>query len=227
MDFTTLRARVSEMGGLVEEQFADCLEAAQRRDLVLAAEIVARDQGIDQREVEIEELAVRTLALRQPLAQDLRETIAALKIAATLERIGDLAKNIAKRTSLIHSRSDSNGVASILRLGHQVRGQLADALDAYGTRDIHGAEGVWRRDIEVDELHNSIFHVLIANMSSEPRFVSEGAQLLFVAKNLERIGDHTTFIAEMTYYVAVGRSFGNDRPKGDPLFPLPNIDTIV
>ena len=219
-DLLTLRARLSEMGGLAEEQLALSLDAVRRRDRPLAHRVVEGDVELDRREVALEELAVRTLALRQPLAQDLRETIAALKIASTLERIGDLAKNIARRSTSLTYGERPRVDASILRMGQLAQGQLSEALDAYGARDTAASVMIWRRDIEIDELYNSLFRELIAQMTQDPKMVGHCAQLLFIAKNLERIGDHTTFIAEMTYYVVIGQPLGDDRPKGDPLFPM-------
>ncbi|MEO1291569.1 MAG: phosphate signaling complex protein PhoU [Pseudomonadota bacterium] len=221
-DLHSLRARVSEMGGLAEELLSDALQALHRRDAALAERVVEGDRELDMREVALEEMAVRTLALRQPLAQDLRETIAALKIASTLERIGDLSKNIARRVPTLPRLPNDEIEDGILRLGEMARGQLADVLDAYGMSDTRAAETVWRRDIDIDVLHNDLLRRVISVMSQNNALVGHGAQLLFMTKNLERIGDHTTFIAEMTYYVVIGRPLGDDRPKGDPLFPLPD-----
>lgn len=219
-DLQTLRARLLEMGGLAESQLSNALDAVRRRDLPLASEVVGRDAELDQREVSLEEMALRTLALRTPLAQDLRETIAALKIASTLERIGDLAKNIARRVRGLSNVTQPRISAGILRMGQLAQAQLAEVLDAYAARDTVAAVAVWRRDVEVDELYNSLFRDLVTHMTHEPGMVSQGAQLMFVAKNIERIGDHTTFIAEMTYYVVIGQPLGDDRPKGDPMFAV-------
>ena len=225
-DLSALRSRLSEMGGLAEEQLAFALDAVQRRDIGLARRVIEADVELDRRENELEELAVRTLALRQPMAQDLRETIAVLKIASTLERIGDLAKNIARRISALTPDDRRQIDAGIIRMGQLAQGQLTDALDAYGGRDTAASVALWRRDIEIDELYNSLFRSLISQMTQDPKLVSHGAQLLFIAKNLERVGDHTTFIAEMTYYVVIGQPLGDDRPKGDPLFPLPDAHPV-
>lgn len=217
-DLLTLRSSLSEMGGLAEEQLDLALASVRRRDPALARRVIEGDAVLDQRENALEEQAIRMLALRQPLAQDLRETIAALKIASTLERIGDLAKNIAKRASAITEGDRPQVDDAILRMGKLAQSQLAETLDAYGARDTNLAVAIWRRDVEIDELYNSLFRELIGQMTQNPRLVSHGAQFLFIAKNLERVGDHTTFIAEMTYYVVVGQSLGDDRPKGDLLF---------
>ncbi len=223
-DLQTLRARLAEMGGFAEEQLEKALEAVSARDPALARRVVERDAELDRREVTVEELALRTLAFRQPLAQDLRETVAALKIASTLERIGDLAKNIARRVPALLEGALPRVDAGIVRMGRLAQSQLAACLDAYSAQDAVAAKAVWSRDVELDELYNSLFRDLITLMTQSPRLVSQGAQLMFLAKNLERIGDHTTFVAEMTYYVAVGAPLADDRPKGEPLIPLYDED---
>ena len=219
-DLQALRARLAEMGGIAEEQLANALDAFHGRDLQLAQKVVERDAELDRRETAVEEMALRTLAFRQPLAQDLRETIAALKIASTLERIGDLAKNIARRVPALMTNDRPRVDGVIARMGKLAQGQLADCLDAFSSQDSVLAQEVWRRDKELDELYNSIFRELVAQMTKSPRLVSQGAHLMFLAKNMERIGDHTTFVAEMTYYVVVGVPLADERPKGDPLVPL-------
>lgn len=221
-DLQALRARLLEMGGLAERQLARAIDAVRRRDLPLASQVVADDAELDSREVALEEMALRTLALRTPLAQDLRETIAALKIASTVERIGDLAKNVARRVRSLNEHAPPRVKSGILRMGQLAQTQFAEVLDAYAERDTVAAIAVWRRDVDIDELYNSVFRDLVAQMTHEPSLVSQGAQLMFVAKNLERIGDHTTFIAEMTYYVVIGQPLGDERPKGDPLFAIPD-----
>ena len=231
-DLQELRARLSEMGGLAAEQLSEALDSVRRRDLPLARQVVLKDVELDRRELALEELAVRTLALRQPLAQDLRETIAALKVASTLERIGDLSKSVARRVRPLSETdlAEFGGArldAAILRMGQLAQTQLSDVLDAYGARDTAAAVTAWRRDIEIDELYNSLFRELLDLMTRERSAVSHGAHLLFVAKNLERIGDHATFIAEMTYYIVIGQPLSDDRPKGDPLFPLPDADPLT
>ncbi len=153
------------------------------------------------------------MALRQPMAQDLREVIAALKIASALERIGDLAKNVSKRTLILNQSGPLHVMSSVVRMGKQTRTLMAEALDAYTARDAALSVSVWKRDVEIDEIHNSIFRELITYMMEDPRTIGICSQLLFVVKNFERIGDHTTFIAEMTYYAVEGRPLGDDRPK--------------
>ncbi|SDZ74285.1 phosphate signaling complex protein PhoU [Rubrimonas cliftonensis] len=223
-DLQQLSSKISEMGGLAEELLAHALEAVQRRDHDLAAEVVARDKALDRMEAELEQRAIRTLALRQPMAADLRETIAALKVASTLERIGDLAKNIARRSQYLTRNQPVRLAAPVVRMGRQTLTQLTEVLDAYTARDTALAVAVWNRDVEIDEIYNSLFRELITYMMEDPRTISTCSQLMFVAKNLERIGDHTTFIAEMAYYMVEGEPLGDDRPKGEPLDAMLDFD---
>ena len=212
-DLQKLAARIAEMGGLAEEQLGQAIEALLNRDSALAETVIASDRRLDAMEVEVEQAAVQIIALRQPMANDLRAVIAALKISSALERIGDLAKNVAKRTRILNQGPPQRVIGSIGRMGKQVRALMAEALNAYTTGDTERAVAVWKRDIEIDEMHNSIFHELIGSMTEDQTQVGLGSQLLFVVKNLERIGDHTTFIAEMTYFVVEGEPLGDDRPK--------------
>ena len=214
-DLRQLAARIAEMGGLAEEQLGQAIEALQNRDDALCEAVIASDKQVDAMEVEIEQSAVQIIALRQPMADDLRAVIAALKIASALERIGDLAKNIAKRARVLNQHPHQRVIGAIAGMGQQVRILMAEALNAYTTGDTDRAVAVWKRDIEIDELHNSIFHQLIAHMSEDNGQVELGSQLLFVVKNLERIGDHTTFVAEMTYFVVEGHPLNDERPKSD------------
>ena len=219
-----ISARISEMGGMAEEQLARALEAVSARDSEAASEVIANDARIDAMEVRLEETAIQLLALRQPMASDLREIVAALKIASALERIGDLAKNIAKRTRYLNEHRPLRISHSIVRMGGQTRTLVAEVLNAYTARDTALAVSVWKRDVDIDEMCNSIFRELITYMMEDNRTIGLGSQLLFVVKNLERIGDHATFIAEMIYFVAEGRPLGDDRPKGDTLGDLPGMD---
>lgn len=222
-DLRTITSKISEMGGLVEEQLANVVEAVARRDEGLARQVIERDPEIDQRDAELERLAIRLLALRQPMAVDLRETIAALKISSTLERIGDLAKNIGRRSRTLTQKPPLPVVTPVVRLGRRVLSQLNDALDAYSARDTTLAMSVWRRDVEVDELYNSLFRELVTYMMEDPRTIGLCCQLMFVVKNFERIGDHATFIAEMTYFVVEGKQFPDERPKGEAVDHLPGF----
>jgi phosphate transport system protein len=214
-----LTAEVARMGGLAEAQVFDSISAFSRRDTALAESVVERDQRLDVLEVEIERAAIRLIALRQPMAVDLRRTVAAMKIASNLERCGDLAKNIARR-SLILAEIDSAGpvTRSIERMGKLVSGRLKDVLDAYTSSELSGAAAVWSRDDEVDEHYESLFRELLTYMMGDPRTITPGAHLLFVAKNLERIGDHATNIAEIVHYEITGEQVSPaDRPRADDL----------
>jgi phosphate transport system protein len=186
--------------------------------------VIARDEMLDRMEQELERLSIRTLALRQPMAVDLRETISALKIASTLERIGDLSKNIARRTQVLSRSQPIRVTAPVARMGRQTLVLLTEVLDAYAARDTALAIAVWRKDVEIDEMYNSLFRELVTYMVEDPRTITLCSQLMFVAKNLERIGDHATFIAEMIYYVVEGEHLEDDRPKGDPVDTLLDFD---
>ncbi|MEM9045953.1 MAG: phosphate signaling complex protein PhoU [Pseudomonadota bacterium] len=221
-----ISARISEMGGMAEEQLNRALEAVATRDSEMASEVIANDKRIDELEVHLEELAIQLLALRQPMASDLREVVAALKIASALERIGDLSKNIAKRSRYLNESQPIKVSKSIVRMGRQTQTLVAEVLDAYTVRDTALAVSVWKRDVDIDEMYNSIFRELITYMMEDNRTIELCSQLLFVAKNLERIGDHATFIAEMIYFVAEGQPLGDDRPKGDPLGEFPDLDQL-
>ena len=212
-DLRRISSRIAEMGGLAEEQLGSAIEALQNRDSELASEVIQSDRRLDRMEAELEKNAVAVVALRQPMASDLREVIAALKIASALERIGDLAKNVAKRTLILNQSGPVRVMSSVVRMGKQTQTLMTEALDAYTARDTALSVSVWKRDVEIDEMHNSIFRELITYMMEDPRTISLCSQLLFVVKNFERIGDHTTFIAEMTYYAVQGRPLGDDRPK--------------
>jgi len=216
-ELQTISARISEMGGLAEEQLDEALEAVRLRDSAMAEAVIAADARLDRLEMQFEERAIQTLALRQPMAGDLREVVAAIKIASTLERIGDLAKNIARRGTYLNQHQPVKVSSSIVRMGRQVQTLLSEVLDAYTARDTALAVSVWNRDVEIDDMHNSIFRELITYMMEDPQLIGICSQLLFITKNLERIGDHTTFISEMTYYVVEGTPLAHDRPKGEPI----------
>lgn len=215
-DLTELSARISEMGGLAETLFSMALTSLEKRDEAQARDVIARDKRLDALEFEVERLATQIIARRQPLAQDLRAVISAMKLSTTLERIGDLAKNIAKRSIAMGEGDPLRISGSVVRMGRQALGQLTEVLDAYVKGDVDAAVSVWRRDVEIDEAYNAMFREVVTYMMEDPRTISLGSQLLFIAKNVERIGDHTTHVAEMIYYVAKGEPLGDDRPKGDP-----------
>ncbi|WP_294289678.1 phosphate signaling complex protein PhoU [uncultured Sphingomonas sp.] len=205
-DIGHLRGLISQMGGLAEEAIADAMTALSRGDAELAKQVRAKDKAIDLIEAEVEKLAVRVIALRAPMADDLRDVVAALKIAAVIERIGDYAKNIAKRVPSIHTGPDRIEAISILpAMANLASDMVRDVLDAFASRDAEAALEVCRRDRALDDFYNSIFRVLLTFMVENPKTISEVAHLLFVAKNLERIGDHATNVAEMVYFAATGK----------------------
>ena len=214
-DLRGISSRIAEMGGLAEEQLTSAIAALESRDSELAEEVIRSDKRLDQMELELEQAAIQLMALRQPMANDLREVVAALKIASALERMGDLAKNVAKRTLVLNQEPALKVIGSISRMGKQVQTLAAEALDAYTARDPALSVSVWKRDVEIDEMHNSIFRELTTYMMEDQRTIGLCSQLLFVVKNFERIGDHCTFIAEMTYFVVEGKPLGDDRPKSN------------
>ncbi|NYT39159.1 phosphate signaling complex protein PhoU [Sphingomonas sp. R-74633] len=205
-DIGQLRALISQMGGLAEQAIEDAMLALQRGDAELANEVRLKDKQIDAIEAELEKLVVRVIALRAPMADDLREVIAALKIAAVIERIGDYAKNIAKRVPLIHAEGEERiEVVSILpAMGQLAADMVHDVLDAYSARDPQAAVRICARDNALDDFYDSIFRTLVTYMVENSKTISQVAHLLFVAKNLERIGDHATNVAEMVYFAATG-----------------------
>ena len=211
-----LSRQVLELGGLAEQQLRRALEVLQSRDVAAAAEVEAGDSRIDAAEVELEESAIRTLVIRQPVALDLRETIAALKIASTLERVGDIGKGIARFVPLISARPPVVIEQPVVHMGHQTGALLGRALDAYGSRDADRAIEVWKADVRIDEMYNGLFREIITYMMEDPSTVGTCALFMTIAKNLERAGDHATFIAEMIHYVVKGEILGDERPKGDP-----------
>eukprot|EP00439_Symbiodinium_sp_Y106_P088576 s1_g1112.t1 len=205
------------MGGLAEAQLQSAIDAITRRDIQLADRTVEQDQQLDDLELLIEENAVELIALRQPMALDLREAMTAIKIAADLERIGDLAKNISKRSLVIFQDYETPNrlVQGLSRMGKLALGQLKLVLDAYTNRDVDMANKVWLSDEEIDEMYNSVFRELLTYMMEDPRTIGMCTHLLFVAKNIERIGDHATNIAETVSYLVTGDRIVGERPKGD------------
>jgi phosphate transport system protein len=217
-ELNNLSADVVRLGGLAEAQVSDCVEAFARRDLGVAQAVIERDEKLDNLEAEIERKAIRLIALRQPVAQDLRRTVSAMKFAAQLERCGDLAKNIAKRGLILAEAEPLTPLTrSIERMGNLVAGRLKDVLDAYTSGNLDRAVAVWARDDEVDEHYNSLFRELLTYMMADPRTINSCAHLLFIAKNLERIGDHATNLAEILYFQITGEELISERPKGDSL----------
>jgi len=208
-----LRGLIAQMGGLAEQAIGDAIEALKRHDLETAAEIVRNDKKIDLLEVQAEELAVRIIALRAPLADDLRDVVAALKIAGVIERIADYAKNIAKRTPLIDSHGEIEPLSVLPAMAALAIEMVHDVLDAFAARDAEAAQQVCARDRAVDDFYNSLFRVLVTHMMENPATIGQVTHLLFIAKNLERIGDHATNIAEMVYFAATGTHMA-ERDRG-------------
>jgi phosphate transport system protein len=203
-DISDLRALIAEMGGRAEAAIDGALIALSRRDNALAETVVGGDKAIDDLEDVLEKKVVEIIALRAPLADDLREIIAALKIIGVVERIGDYAKNIAKRVPLITNRTSQEPLALLPAMGQIAREMVKDALDAFAARDAAKALRVMERDRAVDDFYNSIFRTMVTFMMENPKTISESAHILFIAKNLERVGDHATNVAEMVYYAATG-----------------------
>jgi phosphate transport system protein len=210
-----LSALVAQMGGLAEAQFAAAIEAIARRDSAAAERAVSSDVRIDEIQQEIEDRALKLLALRQPMAVDLRETLAAVKTAAELERIGDLAKNIAKRALVLNREPPIRLTQSLARMGKAAQNQLKEVLDSFTSRNAEEAEAVWNRDGEIDEIYNSLFRELLTYMMEDPRTIGLCTHLLFVAKNIERAGDHCTNIAEVVYHMVRAGHLAAMRPKAD------------
>jgi phosphate transport system protein len=206
---------VAEMGGTAESQLASAMEAIVKRDADLAAMVIESDARVDELEREVESLAVRLLALRQPMARDLRQIIAALKISTDLERIGDYATNVAKRSIALDQVPPVRPVYALPRMGRLAGAMIKDVLDAYVERDADKAMAVWLRDEELDEMYTSLFRELLTYMIEDPRNITAGTHLLFMAKNLERIGDHTTNVAETLYFLVNGTPMQQVRPKRD------------
>lgn len=209
-----LRTLIGEMGGLAEAQVTDAVQVLMRRDADGAAQVAARDQQLDLMEAEAERQAVTIIALRGPLADDLREIIAAMKISNIIERIGDYAKNIAKRVPTLSQTPPVAPLVIIPEMTKLAAAMVRDALDAYAHRDAKLALDVMERDQRVDEYYNSLFRSLLTYMMENPHHISASAHLLFIAKNLERIGDHATNIAEMVHFSATGERV-LDRVKSD------------
>ena len=206
---------ISQMGGLVETQVQDCILSLAKRDSTIAERVIQGDLKIDGLEYDVNDLTVRMLALRQPLAEDLRRVVGALKISADLERIGDYAANISKRAVALNQLPPARPAAGIPRMGKMVQQILKEVLDAYVEQDAEKALLVWRRDEEVDEMYTSLFREWLTYMMEDPRNITPCTHLLFMAKNIERIGDHATNIAETLYYQVTGRPLTAERPKGD------------
>ncbi|MFZ3181964.1 MAG: phosphate signaling complex protein PhoU [Methylocystis silviterrae] len=213
-DLEALGRRIAEMGGVAEKMLAEAMDALSGFNVDLAHRVVSSDPRLDALQREIEENAILTIARRQPLAIDLRECIAAIRISGDIERVGDLAKNIAKRTLKIVSEARVPRAIVGLKSMHEIAAmQLKDALDAYALRDTERARAVWQNDSDLDALEDSVFRDLLTFMMEDPRNISFCTHLLFCSKNLERIGDHTTNISETVVYLVTGESMPTERPK--------------
>ena len=213
-DLDRLRALISEMGGLAEYAIRESMRCLVERDYDGAAIVVENDKKIDALEIETEKRAVQLIALRAPMAADLRDIVAALKISSVVERIGDYAKNIARRVPLLDNLSNIEPVSLMPEMARIATEMVHNVLVAFVERDADAAVRVIERDRAVDDFYNSIFRALLTFMMENPQNISQSTHLLFVAKNVERVGDHSTNIAEMVYYAATGQHI-TDRPKGD------------
>ena len=215
-DLEDLNRMVAEMGGLAEREIAEAVQSLTRRDTALARKMIATDAQVDVLQREIEERAVLTIARRQPMAVDLREIVSALRISGEIERIGDLAKNIGKRVLDLNGEYPSiKLIRGVEHMGSLVLAQLKRVLDAYAARDVDGAMEVWRRDEEIDAMCVSLFRELLTYMMEDPRSITFCIHLLFSAKNIERMGDHATNIAETVHYMITGQPITLERPKAD------------
>jgi phosphate transport system protein len=216
VDLEELARMVAEMGGLAEKEIADSIMALARRDLDLAQRVIALDPSVDALQRAIEEKAILTIARRQPMAVDLREIVGSLRVSNDLERIGDHAKNIAKRVLALDADiTFSQVIRGVEEMTKLVLAQVKQVLDAYASRDVAKALEVWRRDEEVDAVNNSLFRELLTYMMEDPRNITSCTHLLFCTQNIERMGDHATNIAETVYYIVEGQTLAEERPKGE------------
>lgn len=228
-DLTDLRALVSQMAGYAEAQLEGAVQALVSRDIETARIIADTDNKLDELEQRVERLAVETIARRSPVANDLREIIAALKIAGALERIGDYAKNIAKRTIVLTQSSSVPALGILPQMAAEAGRMIGDVIDAFLEEESEVALEVWRRDQRVDALYNGLFRELLTHMMEDPKLITSCTHLLFCAKNVERVGDQATNIAELVYFAIEGETMQKTRPKQDvtayenPDVPLPPI----
>ena len=215
-EMNALDAAISQFGGVAEDQLAKALDALIRRDTALAREVIEGDRELDEMELRIGRETAAMFTRRQLMAADLRTVLAIIKIASTIERVGDLAKNTARRSITLSASPPLRTVSAVARLGRDTMMQFSDCLDAFAQRDDAMALTVWRKDEELDNLYNGLQREIVQEMSADPSAVSQYTQLLFIAKNMERIGDHATFVAEMAHYIVTGEPVGEKRPKGVP-----------
>lgn len=214
-ELDALTQEVARMGGLAEAAVNDALAAVVRRDTELAQLVMQRDARIDAAQREVEKRAIKLFALRQPMAGDLRVVLTAWRIAGELERVGDLAKNIAKRALVLNQSEPIQLVRSVDRMGKIAGDHLKQVLDAYANKDVQSAIGVWNNDDNIDAHYNSLFRELLTYMIEDPRTISSCAHLLFIAKNIERIGDHGTNIAEYIHFLVTGEEIATQRPRAE------------
>ncbi|WP_282118433.1 phosphate signaling complex protein PhoU [Ruegeria atlantica] len=215
-DLEAVQAHIMKMGGLVEAAIMNAARSLETRDVELAQKVRQGDKAIDALEDLINEETARVIALRAPTASDLRLVLSVLKVSANLERIGDYSKNIAKRTTVLVDAGEINGSAAALRrMAREVERMLRDALDAYIQRDAELAADVIQRDEEVDQMYNGLFREFLTFMAEDPRNISSCMHLHFIAKNIERMGDHVTAIAEQVVYLVTGERPSEARPKAD------------
>jgi phosphate transport system protein len=214
-ELNRLSQMVAQMGGLAEAQLHSAIEALVARDAEQAGRVVQGDSRIDLLERQISTHTIRMLALRQPMAQDLREIVAALKISSDIERIGDYAANVAKRAIALTQSPPMRPVGGIARMGRLVQQIIKDVLDAYGAKNADKAVAAWKRDQDVDDMYNSLFREMLTYMMEDPRNIGPSTHLMFIAKNIERIGDHATNIAEIVHFLVRGEDIAESRPKSD------------
>jgi phosphate transport system protein len=215
-ELATLNTKIAKMGGLAEQIVGQSIDALDRRDPDLAETTIKEDEVIDALEREIEEQAITMIARRQPMAYDLRQVMAALRISSDLERIGDLGKNIGKRAlAVVGEQQPKKLMLGLKHMGELALEQLKEVLDAFIERDADRALKVWYKDEEIDAMYNSLFRELLTYMMEDPRNIGLCTHLLFGAKNIERIGDHATNIAETVYFLVHGHAITDQRPKGD------------
>ncbi len=212
-DLKQLNNLLARMGGLAEAQLKSAVESVVRRDSDLAARTIESDDETDELEMKIDDLVVNLLALRQPVAADLREIVSALKVSNELERVADCSTNVAKRAIRLNEYPAIKSVTTIPRMAQVAQQMIKDVLDAYIDRDVEKAMEVWHRDDDLDALHTSLFRELLTYMMEDPRNITPCTHMLFIAKNIERIGDHATNIAEMCHYLVHGGQFRESRPK--------------
>ena len=213
-ELQALERRIAEMGGIAEKMVVDAMDALATSNAPLAQQVVATDPRLDGLQRDIEEQAILTIARRQPMAIDLREIVGAIRVAGDLERVGDLAKNVAKRSLKLGVEPRvPRAIVGLKHMNDVASELMKDVLDAYAQRDVALARAVWERDVELDALEDSVFRDLLTHMMEDPRNISFCAHLLFCSKNIERVGDHATNIAETVVYLVTGENLPNERPR--------------